>query len=193
MKLIGWNCRGLGNGPAVRSLPDLGRVEDPDIVFLAETKMTAKELERFRWMLGLVHMTGWNSEGRSKGVALFWRRGIDVVMRSYGRRHIDVDVREEDGRLWRMKGVYGESVMERKIEMWHTVRILGQQHQDGRPWICLGDFNEILSDDEKVGGVMRPQTMMDNFRGALEACDLTDIGYTGDKYTWRNHSRDINI
>lgn len=71
MKLIGWNYRGLGNGPAVQSLLDLGRTEDPDVLFLAETKLMEKELERFRWMLGLAHMTAWNPEGRSRGVALF--------------------------------------------------------------------------------------------------------------------------
>ena len=125
MKIIGWNCRGLGNGPAVRSLLDLGRMEEPDILFLAETKLTVNELERFRWMLGLVHMTAWNPEGRSRGVALFWRRGIDVQMRSYGRRHIDVNIKEEDGSEWRLSGVYGESVTDRKKDTWRTLKNLG--------------------------------------------------------------------
>ena len=78
MKLISWNCRGLGNGPVVRSLLELGRVEDPDVLFLAETRLTEKELDRFRWTLGLTNMTAWNPVGRSRGVALFWKRGMDV-------------------------------------------------------------------------------------------------------------------
>lgn len=52
MKLVGWNSRELGNGPAVQGLLDLGRAEDPDVLFLAETKMTVSELEKFRWRLG---------------------------------------------------------------------------------------------------------------------------------------------
>ena len=59
MKIISWNCRGLGNGPAVRSLLELGRVEDPDIMFLGETRMKEKELGRFRWLLGLANMVAW--------------------------------------------------------------------------------------------------------------------------------------
>lgn len=114
---------------------------------------------------------------------------MDVALRSYGRRHVDVDVMEENGAVWRLTGVYGESAAERKKETWRTLKILGQQHQDGRPWLCLGDFNEILSADEKVGGAARPQQLMDNFREALVQCELCDIGFEGDKFTWRNHSK----
>lgn len=128
MKIISWNCRGLGNGPAVHSLLKLGRVEDPDILFLCETRLTKKELDRFRWMLGLANMNAWEAEGRSRGVALFWRRGLEVALRSYGRRHVDVDVTEGDSSKWRLTGVYGESEAARKKETWRTLGLLKQHH-----------------------------------------------------------------
>uniref|UniRef100_A0A453D5J8 Reverse transcriptase domain-containing protein n=1 Tax=Aegilops tauschii subsp. strangulata TaxID=200361 RepID=A0A453D5J8_AEGTS len=137
-------------------------------------------------------MNAWNPEGRSRGVALFWRRGVDVTLRSYGRRHVDVDVTEEGGMVWRLTGVYGESEAGRKKETWRALKLLGQHHQRGRLWLCVGDFNEILSCDEKEGGAARTQRCMDDFREALDSCELTDIGYIGDKFTWRNHSRDLN-
>ena len=80
MRIVAWNCRGLRNGPAVHSLLELGRMEEPAILFLAETKLTEKEMERFRWMMGLTHMVAWNPEGRSRGIALFWRRGVGVSL-----------------------------------------------------------------------------------------------------------------
>lgn len=66
-----------------------------------------------------------------------------------------------------------------------------QQHQVGRPWLCLGDFNEILASKEKLGGVARPQACMDRFREALVSCELCNIGFQGDKFTWRNHSKEL--
>jgi hypothetical protein len=54
--------------------------------------------------------------------------------------------------------------------------------------MCVGDFIEILHSWEKEGGVPKPQGQMDNFKKALEVCELDDLGYVGDTFTWRNNS-----
>lgn len=41
---------------------------------------------------------------------------------------------------------------------------------------------------EKEGGVPRPQSCMDHFKEALEFCSLTDLGFEGDVFTWRNNN-----
>jgi exonuclease III len=56
MKLVSWNCRGLGNRPAVRGLLDLQKSEKADVLFLSETKLDRRRMEKFRWMLGLTNM-----------------------------------------------------------------------------------------------------------------------------------------
>jgi hypothetical protein len=52
----------------------------------------------------------------------------------------------------------------------------------------MGDFNEIMFQHEKQGGVLRPHGCMDKFLSALEDCGLGDLGYSGDTFTWQNHS-----
>jgi hypothetical protein len=52
---------------------------------------------------------------------------------------------------------------------------------------AVGDFNEILFNCEKKGGPPRAKTCMERFRKVLEDCDLHDLGYTGDPFTWHNH------
>lgn len=42
----------------------------------------------------------------------------------------------------------------------------------------MGDFNEILHYGEKVGGVLRPERQMNNFRAAINRCNLRDLGGT---------------
>lgn len=188
MKVIAWNCHGLGNPSAVRSLLELQRAEDPDILFLSETKLREKEIEFLRWRWSLVHMVVQDCDGRCGGLALFWRRGVEVNLRSKGRCHIDAEVVAEDGVKWRLTRIYGESKAGEKENTWRLLRTL--HGQTDLPWLCLGDFNEILFVREKEGGPARAQGCMDAFRRALEACELNDLGYVGDPFTWRNNWRD---
>lgn len=54
------------------------------------------------------------------------------------------------------------------------------------PWLIGRDLNEILSDDEKAGGVPRGSHSIENFREALDDCNLKDTNYRGLKFTWNN-------
>lgn len=44
------------------------------------------------------------------------------------------------------------------------------------PWVCFGDFNEILWPCEKVGGNDWKVSMMKNFQDAIRDCNLMDLG-----------------
>ncbi|OMO54874.1 reverse transcriptase [Corchorus capsularis] len=53
-----------------------------------------------------------------------------------------------------------------------------------------GDFNEILSNDEKIGGAMRPQRQMNLFREVVDACGFHDIPVKGSLMTWSRRMGD---
>ena len=46
MIAFGWNCQGLGNPRLVRVLPEFVQRWDPKIVFLSETKLKKKAMEK---------------------------------------------------------------------------------------------------------------------------------------------------
>jgi hypothetical protein len=71
MRLIAWNYRGLGNGPAVRGLLDVQKKEDPNVLFLSETKHDRQWMEGLRWRLNMSNMVVKDSVGASGGLALF--------------------------------------------------------------------------------------------------------------------------
>ena len=60
----------------------------------------------------------------------------------------------------------------------------GLHKQCSLPWLCGGDFNEILKSHEKSGGRLRPYGQVDQFREVLDECNLLDLSYSRNKFTW---------
>ena len=52
------------------------------------------------------------------------------------------------------------------------------------PWICMGDYNEIMHAKEKEGGGVQPDGQMRAFCEVINKCQMRDLGYVGLDYTW---------
>ncbi|KAL0391781.1 UNVERIFIED_CONTAM: hypothetical protein Sradi_2400900 [Sesamum radiatum] len=116
---------------------------------------------------------------------LLWRKDVNVIVHSYSVSHIDAVIAKEDGTEgWRFIGVYGNPEAARRIKTWTLLRSLCRSSL--RHWLCAGDFNEILSQDEKTGAP-RPRKQIEEFRDCLLDCQLSDLGFRGAKFTWSNH------
>ena len=89
-----------------------------------------------------------------------------------------------------MTGFYENSETHRRQESWDELATLNQKFQ--HPWLCYGDFNEILSGEEKMGGAPRPQRQMDRFCEVVNTCGFKDLGYCGPDFTWCNMQEGIN-
>ncbi|XP_073355407.1 uncharacterized protein [Aegilops tauschii subsp. strangulata] len=144
-------------------------------------------LEWLRWKMNMTCMLVKNCEGQSGGLALFWKKGVNLrVVGFMSKYHIDAEITEDDGFKWRFTGIYGEPKMEKKVKTWRLLRNL--KNQNDKSWLCAGDFNEVLHVWEKEGGAPRNQGYLDRFKDALECCELGNLGYVGDTFTWRNNS-----
>ena len=56
------------------------------------------------------------------------------------------------------------------------------------PWVLLGDFNDMTSEDEKMGGLPLNKTRIAFFKNCMDKCGLTDLGFQGPRFTWTNKS-----
>jgi electron transfer flavoprotein alpha subunit len=52
MKILYWNCRGLGRLETVQELMRLIKVHQPKFLFLSETRQNKNVVEGLRWRLG---------------------------------------------------------------------------------------------------------------------------------------------
>lgn len=55
-------------------------------------------------------------------------------------------------------------------------------HYHGSALAILTRFSSTM----RRRGVQKSQACLDHFQEALEDCDLHDLGFTGDAFTWRN-------
>ena len=125
---------------------------------------------------------------------MLWKREVDLEIKGYSRSYIDEIISEQFlGFKWRITGFYGNLETHRRQESWDELAALNRKFQ--LPLLCYGDFNEILSREEKIGGGSpQPQRQMDGFREVVNACSFKDLGYSGLDFTWCNmQERDNNI
>ena len=52
------------------------------------------------------------------------------------------------------------------------------------PWVCMGDFNEVLHRSEHVGVQERSNAQIAGFREMVDVCGLRDLGYEGRSWTF---------
>ncbi|KAK7837548.1 hypothetical protein CFP56_021109 [Quercus suber] len=105
-------------------------------------------------------------DGRSGGLAMIWRDGVDVRFMSCSHSHIDVVVHGEGGACpWRATGFYGHPDASMRHTSWELLETL--KKQSTLPWVVFGNFNEIVHSEEKLGWLDRDADQMRNFRECL--------------------------
>jgi hypothetical protein len=193
MKILAWNCRGLGKPSAVRALKHLILTHHPDLIFLSETKLQRAEFESKINTFGnrLPHKfcvdCTVSSNSRRGGLAMIWTSNVNLSVISSNERMIDCYV--DCGNMndsWRATGIYGYSIHNQKPRTCDLISELANTNQHEN-WLLFGDFNMILNSNEKYGGRHNHDNMASLFHNTLNSCSLTDLGFQGDIFTWTNN------
>jgi hypothetical protein len=184
MNILSWNCRGLGNLEAVLVLHNLVKSQRPTVLFLMETKLDVRRMELLRVKLRFKYCFSIPSLGRSGGLALLWNDPAQLTVQSFSQNHIDSHIQVSGGIDWRLTGFYGHLEGHRKRESW---ALLDKLYNMGTlPWLCVGDFNEILSLEERLGEAVGSMRRIQDFGDVVNRCRLTDLRFRGVPFTWEN-------
>ena len=143
MKLLSWNCRGIGQPRTVQEMMHLMQVHHPSVVFIFETRQNSTKVHKVRMRLGLKHCLLHDGKGKGACIALYWDDSVEIKKLAIGPRYINVLIRgNPKEQWWRGTFVYGEPKAHERIHMWNLIRRI--KHNSNHPWLIVGDFNETL-------------------------------------------------
>lgn len=95
MIALSWNYRGLGNPRLVGALHDYMRRWDPMVAFLSKTKRKIACMKKVKGKIDFVNGLYFQQKGKEGGLAMFWRKEVNLEIKSYSRHHINAVITEE--------------------------------------------------------------------------------------------------
>lgn len=155
------------------------------MVFLCETMCSVPVSNGKGRSLGFEKCMAVPSNGKSGGLALWWKEGVEFSVSSLSLYHIYGIFRiKGTGESWRFTGVYGEAKTDQRHFTWKVMTTLAGQCD--LPWLCCGDWNEVTRQEEDLSATLRPEGQMKLFRDCLRECKLEDVHFVGFPLTWNN-------
>lgn len=165
---------------------DLVQMHQPDVLLLTETKLSK---ERVQQVVDRFPFDGWAASetiGFRGGILLMWNtRKVNVHIMGSTEQEIHVVMQVcNSNSQWLFSGIYvSPRYKERKV-LWANLETIAETTYI--PWIVLGDFNEVVSESEKLGGGTINFNKALRFSEMLSNCCLTDLGFSGPRFTWTN-------
>jgi exonuclease III len=182
MKILSWNCWGLSTPSAIPNLRNIAHGHQQDILFLSKTLSKLQTMECVRVNLKFNSCLSIDVEGRSGGLSVMWRDTIKCRVMNYFRNIINLVVEEKEKGEWRLTCYFRYQERGRRTQTWNLLREL--RDMSDLPWCIIGDFNDLLSQEDKRGNHPHPNWLCSSFRNAVSDCDLTDIHLEGYPFTW---------
>ncbi|KAF4354333.1 hypothetical protein F8388_022995 [Cannabis sativa] len=122
--------------------------------------------------------------GLSGGLLLMWKEEVTVRVDSSSPGHILAMIAGKDFLPWALTCFYGNPEASQRKFSWELLRNISREVQGA--WLCIGDFNEIVSLAEKVGGRIKSAGAMEEFREVINDCRLIDFSSSKTDLTWCN-------
>ncbi|XVF39981.1 hypothetical protein PTKIN_Ptkin01aG0076500 [Pterospermum kingtungense] len=101
-----------------------------------------------------------------------------------------MEVLDDQRGLWRLVSFYGFSERSRRRDSWNFIKRL--YSSSSLPWVLIGDFNDLLSLEDKRGGAAHPEWCYRGFREVVLECNLHDLYMEGYPFTWSRSKGTLN-
>lgn len=126
--------------------------------------------------------------GLSGGLVMMWKESVNMVVHFQSSNLIDCTF-SSNGISFFYSFVYGFPNPSNRNDLWEGLERIGTTRK-GQPWRIMGDFNELLGNNEKRGGRIRSEASFVDMRRIVRNCNFTDLKSIGDRFYWAGQRGD---
>jgi len=185
MKIYCWNVRGLNSPLKQHEVVSLMKKNKLDVCGLVETKLTSSavsfmhklRLRNWRFLSNVAAtdtariLVFWNPSTIKVELIDLTAQGLHVIISSL-LNHCSFTA----------TFVYGYNTIIAHRALWEDL----QKWNSNSPWLILGNFNSLLSQEDKHNGKPVSSYEVADFRTCCSVLGLSDLNFTGSHFTWTN-------
>ncbi|XP_004297985.1 PREDICTED: uncharacterized protein LOC101309247 [Fragaria vesca subsp. vesca] len=183
MRTISWNYRGLGRTATVKALGEIISRQRPNILFLSETHKTTSYVEKIRRKMRFSQGFCVDPIGIAGDLCLWWDDSLLINIVDFSKNFLDTMITlVETGEVVRATFIYGPPYQEDKEDFWNEWSF--RDKEDSTPWLVIGDLNELLSQQERIGDADWDYHRHRFLGSFINSNNLLDVGFSGPAFTW---------
>ncbi|KAK4265671.1 hypothetical protein QN277_026692 [Acacia crassicarpa] len=183
LNLLIWNCRGAANKGVASVIRDMWSRYKLSLVIILEPRISGAQASKTIRQWGFKHSIRKEAVAFSGGIWLLWELDdlkVDVLELDEQVIHCNLRVGEDECLF---SAVYASLSEHRRHDLWNLLsRLAGDIVVT---WMLAGDFNDIKTPLEQVGGGRVNETRCKHFNNWIQDCNLIDVGAKGPFYTWK--------
>lgn len=191
MKIVSWNCRGCARDGFLSQALYFVKLMHMDIFCLLDTRMSYDAASSLVKAFNFDCFEIIPSHGQCGGIILFWNnKNFNIHVIDFHDRFLHCQIQDFNNHSnWLATFLYMTPQKENQYHIWNELLHLKPPNME--PWMIIGDFNCILSLNEKFGGVQRTTKYMTQFINFLNDTALMSLPGSGSSFTWcNNHQHD---
>ncbi|XP_060181187.1 uncharacterized protein LOC132610801 [Lycium barbarum] len=152
-------------------------------VLIAVTKpfQNSRNIQRYKRRLGM-NFAGYNCNGK---IWYFVEDGVDVEVLMDTDQQVTIKLLlQNSGKVIITTLVYVKCDAAKRLLHWDNIYSFSSNMTF--PWLIGGDFNVIMNEEEKIGGLPVYPNEYEDFAFCMNSCELNEVEFRGSPFTWWN-------
>lgn len=181
--ILVWNVQGAASSTFPKVMKEYTCDFNPDMLILVETRVSDALANRAISKIGMPkshRVEAWGFFGR---IWVLWKECVEVIVLISSDQFVHLKVKFSVFSDWfLLTRVYGSPIgsLCKKLGVELEAISMGVQH----PWLLAGDFNAMLNDWEKKGGLRNGGSSCRLFQNFCSVCNLRYVEFQGLTSTW---------